>query len=118
MIVVGAGQSALESAALLRESGAQVRLVVRGAKVKYNDPPRAGRQLQPWTPLGRGWHMYPFARQAGAFRYLPSRHRLQLVQRILGPAGAYWLKDHVEGQVPVLLDTTITGLASTTGSPC
>src|SRR4029450_13732595 len=37
--VVGAGQSALESAALLHEAGAHVRVLVRGPEVEWNPEP-------------------------------------------------------------------------------
>lgn len=102
--VIGAGQSALESAALLHEAGASVQLVARKA-VRYGDAPADPRQARrlpsPRTPLGPSWALYPFSYAAGAFRYLPEQTRLRLVRSVLGPLGAWWLADRVTGQFPV-----------------
>jgi FAD-dependent urate hydroxylase len=104
--VVGAGQSALESAALLNEAGAEVALIAR-QPVRFGAAPagpdgRHGRPLfEPRTLLGPSWGLYPFSYWAGAFRYLPARTRRHLVRSVLGPLGAWWLKDRVVGQFPV-----------------
>ncbi|MGH3815325.1 MAG: NAD(P)-binding domain-containing protein, partial [Pseudonocardiaceae bacterium] len=109
VVVVGAGQSALESAALLHEAGASVRILVRGRGASFGDPPTAGRHWQPDTPLGRAWSLYAVSRYAAAVRYLPVRTRLYLVRNVLGPKGAWWLKDRVAGHIPVLAGQRITG---------
>ncbi len=104
--VIGAGQSALENAALLHEAGASVQVLARGA-VRFGDPPRepASGPMSllptPASPLGPTWKLYPFSHAPGAFRYLPRDTRLTLVKRVLGPLGAWWLKDRVVGQFPV-----------------
>ena len=107
--VIGAGQSALESAALAHEAGAQVAVIVRGPQVVFAGPPRNGPAPM-WTsiksppaPLGAGWSHALLSRGFGpaAFRHLPARARLRLVRVILGPAGAWWLKERVEGRFPV-----------------
>lgn len=109
VVVVGAGQSALESAALLREVGASVRILVRGRGASFGDPPTSGPHWQPDTPMGRAWSLYAVSRYAAAFRYLPARTRLYLVRNVLGPKGAWWLKDRVAGHIPVLAGQRITG---------
>jgi hypothetical protein len=104
--VVGAGQSALESAALLNEAGAQVELIAR-QPVRFGDAPaglaghHGGLLPEPRTLLGPSWRLYPFSYWPAAFRYLPARTRRHLVRRVLGPLGAWWLKDRVIGQFPV-----------------
>jgi thioredoxin reductase len=104
--VIGAGQSALESAALLHEAGAKVQVLTR-RQARFGSPPKPaarglGRLLpRPHSPLGPTWRIYPFSHAAGMFRYLPSRTRLKLVKRVLGPLGAWWLRDRVEGLIPV-----------------
>ena len=104
--VIGAGQSALESAALLHEAGAGVQLIAR-EPVRFGDPPadpdRQASRLrpEPRTPLGPSWGLYPFSYLPGGFRYLPERVRLSLVRKVLGPLGAWWLEDRVAGQFPV-----------------
>ena len=111
VVVVGAGQSALESAALLHEAGASVRILTRAAGVKFGAPPAAGPHWQPDTPVGRAWSLYGVVRYAAAFRFLPAATRLRLVRRVLGPCGAWWLRGRVDGQVPVLAGHRILGAA-------
>jgi thioredoxin reductase len=104
--VIGAGQSALESAALLHESGAHVQVLVRGA-VRWGLPPKppktglAGLLPEPNSPLGPTWRIYPFSHAPQMFRYLPADTRLRLVRQVLGPLGAWWLRDRVDGSLPV-----------------
>ncbi|WP_055566586.1 NAD(P)-binding domain-containing protein [Streptomyces atriruber] len=106
--VVGAGQSALESAALLHEAGADVQVVARGARVRFDAPPSSGPHWRPETPAGRSWAMYGLTRQPAAFRRLPAAARLRFAERALRPAGAWWLKERFEGRVPVLAQQQIT----------
>jgi len=119
--VVGAGQSALESAALLAESGALPIVVARRPRVLFAEAPDPdlgdlGRIVdrrhllpKPGSPLGPGLSLYACANGAAAFRHLPGRARLELVARILGPSGAWWLRDRVEGVVPVLTGHRVVG---------
>jgi hypothetical protein len=111
--VVGRGQSALESAALLHEAGARPHLLVRADKVLWAGPPppeprpMSQRLLKPPSGLGPGWSHYGSERGAGVIRLLPKRTRLALVRIVLGPAGAWWLRERVEGVVPIRTDTEI-----------
>jgi FAD-dependent urate hydroxylase len=105
--VIGAGQSALESAALLHESGADVQVLVRGT-TRWGLPPKPprtgvlGALPEPNSPLGPTWRIYPFSHAPFMFRYLPADTRIRLVRQVLGPLGAWWLRDRVEGKLPVL----------------
>ncbi|MEU1540830.1 FAD-dependent oxidoreductase [Actinacidiphila glaucinigra] len=102
VVVVGAGQSALESAALLAEAGATVRLLARGRRaVGFGAPPDRQPRLRPESPFGRAWSLYAFSHHAGYFRGLPAPLRLYLVRRVLGPLGAWWLRERFEGKVAV-----------------
>ncbi len=93
VIVVGAGQSALESAALLHEKGASVQLVARKQDLRWNgaplplDRPLGQRLKEPESGLGSGWATWSRVYRAGT---------------ALGPAGATWLRSRVEGQFPAL----------------
>ena len=77
VIVVGAGQSALESAALLHEYGAQVQIVMREQNVAWNgaplppDRPLLQRLREPEAGLGSGWGTWFYSTQPGVFRHLP-----------------------------------------------
>ncbi len=104
--VIGAGQSALESAALLHEAGAEATVLVRRT-ARFGLPPKtpnrlAARLPQPRSPLGPTWRIYPFSHAAALFRYLPPETRLRLVQQVLGPLGAWWLRDRVVSRIPIL----------------
>jgi hypothetical protein len=61
LTVIGGGQSALETAALAREQGANVRVLVRQPKVVWNGVPHqeprppAQRLRRPTTGFGDGW---------------------------------------------------------------
>jgi FAD-dependent urate hydroxylase len=108
VIVVGAGQSALESAALLYENGAKVQLVCRKDKLVWNGPPLPldrplpQRLREPESGLGSGWATWFYSNQPGLFRRLPRSTRVSKARTALGPAGATWLRSRVEGQFPAL----------------
>jgi FAD-dependent urate hydroxylase len=115
--VIGAGQSALENAAILHEHGASVEVFVRGPRVLFAGTPAdvtrqdRGTALKPESPLGPGWSLFAFSHLAGGFRHLPAPVRLHLVATVLGPFGAWWLRDRVEGNVPVHLGHQLEGAA-------
>jgi thioredoxin reductase len=104
--VIGAGQSALETAALLHEAGVDVQLVVRRSSVQWVDPnPETisglGYVKRPVTKLCEGWHC-AFWNSPAAFRRLPRQMRVTKARTVLGPAGAWWLKDRVDGVIDTL----------------
>jgi cation diffusion facilitator CzcD-associated flavoprotein CzcO len=121
--VIGAGQSALESAALCHEAGADVLVIVRGPQVVFAGPPQPGPKpiwtsiKSPPAPLGAGWSHALLSRGYGpaAFRHLPLKARLRLVRVILGPAGAWWLKERVEDRFPVRLGERVEKASAGSG---
>jgi len=118
LIVVGAGQSALETAALAAEAGAQVRLVARGkGSVDFGAPPWEQPKLRPESPFGRAWSLWALSYYPQPYRYLPAQARHFLVRRVLGPLGAWWLRDRFEGKVGVREVSRIVGAGATDGSP-
>ncbi|MEU2059439.1 FAD-dependent oxidoreductase [Streptomyces sp. NPDC013455] len=107
--VVGGGQAALETAALLAEQGTRVRVLVRADRLDWNDVPppwerpwwRAARS--PHSGLGPGWRNWFYAERPGLYRRLPERTRVRIAADALGPAGAWWVRERVERRVEVLL---------------
>lgn len=114
VIVVGAGQSALETAALLHESGADVQVLARRRRLAWNGEPLSPdrpfvRQLrEPEAGLGSGWATWFYSNQPDLFRRLPPATRLHRALTALGPAGACWLRVRVEGQFPVRCGHVVT----------
>jgi NADPH-dependent 2,4-dienoyl-CoA reductase/sulfur reductase-like enzyme len=108
VIVVGGGQSALETAVLLAEAGARPHVLVRGGVLRWNPYP-VGRSpiLHPLSGLGTGWRLLACARLPGTFHFLPGDRRVDMVRRALGPAGGWWLRDRFEGAIPVMTGTRI-----------
>ncbi|HXM94810.1 MAG TPA: NAD(P)-binding domain-containing protein [Candidatus Dormibacteraeota bacterium] len=107
--VIGGGQSALEAAALLSEEGATVRLVVRNPLLAWNPMPRFVRRSlyerlrRPVSNLGQGLELWACCAAPTLFHHLPQRIRFERVKTVLGPAGAWWLKDRVVGRVQTFL---------------
>ena len=113
VVVVGGGSSATDLAGLLHEAGANVQLVSRRAALKFHGAPQVGKprswwqQLQrPQSGIGPGWRLRFFADAPMVFHYLPESLRLEAVRRVLGPSGAWFVKDKVIGRVPLHLECT------------
>lgn len=106
--VVGAGQSAIELAALLAEQRASVHLVVRKPDLVWNPPPKHVRRSayqrlrHPATGLGVGVELWAYCRAPHLFHYLPRNLRAEKITTVLGPAGAHRLKEQIAGRVRVL----------------
>jgi hypothetical protein len=105
VVVLGAGQSALETAALLHEQGAEVRIVARDPEIDWHVQPkhvsRLGQIRQPRTNLCEGWACKFYATPA-AFRLLPKEQRALKGRTAVGPSGAWWLRQRVDGVVETL----------------
>jgi FAD-dependent urate hydroxylase len=105
VLVVGAGQSALEAAALLRESGAEVEIVARAPRITWiaePDPnPSQLRRLYDRLTLaptdvgsrGTSW----IAATPDVWRRLPSGMRSEIAYEVIQPMGAYWLTSRLNG---------------------
>ncbi|MEV5501294.1 NAD(P)-binding domain-containing protein [Nonomuraea fuscirosea] len=110
--VVGAGQSALETATLLAEAGASVRVLARTDALAWNDVPARRRSTlarlrAPRSALGSGWPSVAWSRLPGAVRHLPAAARGHIVRTTLGPAGSWWLRERFDGAVTVTLGTRL-----------
>jgi FAD-dependent urate hydroxylase len=116
VVVVGGGQSALESAALLHESGAEVEVLVRAKRVRWlkelpidsrSTPLRLAREmLKPPTgvgPPGLNWVIGV----PELYRSLPKSLRRYVSWRSIPPAGADWLRPRLK-DVPIRLGREVT----------
>jgi len=113
VIVVGAGNSALETAVLAHEKGAKVQLVARKDVIRWNgqpllpNRPLLQRLREPEAGLGSGKATWFYSNHPGLFRHLPRSTRVYRARTALGPAGAVWLRERFEGQVPELLGLSV-----------
>lgn len=109
--VIGAGQSALQAAALLHEHGAEVRLLARHSvwwTTKMPEKRSLYEQVKyPQTVLGPGRVNWVLQHAPWYAYHIPDEKRIPFVHRHLGPAGAWWLKDRVEGKVAIHNWTTV-----------
>jgi cation diffusion facilitator CzcD-associated flavoprotein CzcO len=118
--IVGAGQSAIESAALLNEAGARVELIARGDLrwLKLHDYRGPGRRFlyapSDVGPPGLNWLLhFPLA-----FRRLPAGARSAITRRAVRPGGARWLIDRVVGHVRVTTHTSVVAATAEAGGVC
>jgi cation diffusion facilitator CzcD-associated flavoprotein CzcO len=114
--VVGRGQSACESAALLRDAGSQVDLICRGAVRWVGRAPGAADRTRGW-----GWHLRELLQAPSAVgpfpwnwlnelpgleRRLPDGMRSWIRTRSLRAASAWWVMPGLDG-VQVLASRAI-----------
>lgn len=112
VVVLGGGQSALESAALLNEAGAEVAVLARAPTLHWlAPPPMRGRRslghrlLYPPTDVGPPGLNWIVAIPA-LYRLLPRQPGSRTARRCIRPAGAHWLRTRLCG-VPLATERTV-----------
>jgi cation diffusion facilitator CzcD-associated flavoprotein CzcO len=116
--VIGAGQSAIESAAILKESGAQVEVIVRAPSVRWLRRSAkihrlAGRLLYAPSdigPAGLSW----LVAAPWAFRCIPRPIQDPLAARCIRPAASDWLAPRLDS-VPITFQRTVTAASQRNG---
>ena len=120
VLVVGSGQSALESAALLHESGAKVEIVARARQIRwlgglvsktihYSLGPKISKILYAPTDVGPAGISQVVARP-DLVKRLPRSVQDWLRKRSIRPAGARWLVARLQN-VPMTLGRSIVSAA-------
>jgi thioredoxin reductase len=120
VIVVGGGQSALESAALLQEAGAEVRVLVRAERVNWLLRSSRLHRLRFMRrllyapadigPAGVSW----IVATPKLFKCLPLDMQGPVAQRAIRPAGSGWLVPRLEA-VPIEVGSRIVRVRSAAG---
>ena len=121
VLVIGGGQSALESAALLHEGGAEVEVVARSRQIHWLQGfasktlhHRLGsftrRILYAPTDVGPAGISQLLARP-DLLRHLPRPVQDRLRKRAVRPAGARWLVDRLR-DVPIHLGRSVVSVGS------
>lgn len=120
VIVVGAGQSALESAALLKEVGIDVEVIARqkalswvGLHTKLHHLGVISKMLYSRRDVGPAG-ISRLVAMPHLFRAFPRQFQDRTAYRAIRPAGAGWLQPRLTG-VPLTLGRKITS-ATATGS--
>lgn len=117
VIVVGGGSSAMETATLLHENGSRVQVLAR-SDVRWSSQVPEGQKRSlierikmPLSSLGHGRENWVLQHIPSLMHYLPAERRLRFTRRHLGPAPAWWLRDRVDGQFPIHVQTSVTRAA-------
>jgi Pyridine nucleotide-disulphide oxidoreductase len=111
--VIGAGASACDLAAELADGGANVTIVARSPVIYFGHPPSNQRRplwqriRHPSSGIGASLRSRIYCDAPWLFHRLPQRLRYRIVQRHLGPAASWIVKDKVQGRIPIWLDSTI-----------
>ena len=116
VLVVGAGASAVDLAASLADAGADVHIMGRRPKIGFYMPemdprPLKRRVLYPRSGLGVGWEYVICVDAPLLFRALPQRFRHRVVRRHLGPIPGWFMRDKVEGRIPMHMSAQIEDVA-------
>jgi NADPH-dependent 2,4-dienoyl-CoA reductase/sulfur reductase-like enzyme len=120
VLVVGGGQSALECAALLHESGARVEVAVRQDHVIWLHGGKYQRMLGRYAPLVYAptdvgpMGLSRLVAVPDLFRRLPRRTQDPLAYRSIRPAGAAWLPPRLT-EVPIRLGRTVVSATAQDG---
>jgi cation diffusion facilitator CzcD-associated flavoprotein CzcO len=111
VVVIGGGSSAMDAAAALRRHGASATVVARRRSVRFQTP-LGRRSLRdklraPMTTVGPGWKSVFCTQAPLVFHHLPDAFRTKVVRRYLGPAPGWFVRDEIEGHVPILTGMTV-----------
>lgn len=109
VVILGAGASAIDIAALLHEANASVTLVAREKAVRFHSGGAAKqrslwkRLRHPSSGIGPGLRARFYCDAPWLFHRFPEDLRLFLVKRTLGPAGGWFMKERFINNIPTIL---------------
>jgi FAD-dependent urate hydroxylase len=120
VVVIGAGQSALESAALLKEADVETEVIARqqtlnwvGTHARLHKLGVVSKMLYSTRDVGPAG-ISRLVSMPHLFRRLPRRLQDRTAYRAIRPAGAGWLRSRIAG-VPITLGRKVISAASTAG---
>jgi len=113
LLIVGAGASATDVAASMVKAGAEVFLVCRDRTLEYVEGGKTRswwrRLLAPNTPVGPGWKRVFITTFPNLFALFPDWLRVFIVDNMLGPSPAWFVRPEIEGRIRVLPAREILG---------
>jgi thioredoxin reductase len=112
VVVLGAGASAVDIAAILHEEGSHVQLVARRKEIAFHTKAKEPRPLQqrvryPRSSIGIGWPSRLCTDAPLLFHAMPQKFRFRFVRDHLGPAPGWFVRDKVVGKFPLHLGCKI-----------
>src|ERR1700733_1734145 len=112
VVVLGAGASAVDIAAILHQEGSQVQLVARRQAIAFHTKTKEPRPLLqrlrvPRSGLGIGWRSRLCTDAPLLFHLMPQEFRFRTVRNLLGPAPGWFVRDKVVGKFPLHLGCEI-----------
>ncbi len=102
VVVIGAGQSALESAALLHEAGAEVEIIAKIHELRWIGQHQWLHQLGPLSSLLYSYHdigpagISRLVAMPNVMRKIPYLLREKIDARAIRPAGSKWLPERLK----------------------
>src|SRR5580658_8000230 len=116
VVVVGAGASAVDLAAILHEEGSQVQLVARRQEIAFHTKAKEPRPLNqrlryPRSTIGIGWSSRLCTDVPLLFHAMPEKFRFRFVREHLGPAPGWFVRDKVVGKFPLHLGCKIQSVS-------
>lgn len=105
VVILGGGSSAVDTAVLAADAGADVAMVARRPLIHYHavpDPDAVSwlsSLSNPSSGIGPGWRSFFCTKAPRLFRRLPKNLRLEATRRHLGPAPGWFMRGKLEGRV-------------------
>jgi len=104
--VIGGGASAVEAGALVHEAGGTAEVLIRSSRAVFNERGPRVRALRdrishPMSVLGPGRKNFAMEMLPFAVHFVPEARRVRFVNGYLGPAAPWWIKDRIDGKVPI-----------------
>jgi len=104
LLILGAGSSAVDTAVLAQDAGADVTLLARAPEIFYHavPDPDAVSWLRaithPASGIGPGWRSFMCANAPRLFRHMPESLRLRATKRHLGPAPGWFMRGKLQAK--------------------
>lgn len=113
LVVVGGGSSAIDTAYLAQEAGADVQLISRRARLRFHNPPTGERRSlwqnirYPMTGMGPGLRARLYTDAPLVFHFLPQKIRRNIVLDFAPPEGGWFSRDRLLNNVELHLGHTL-----------
>lgn len=104
LLILGAGSSAVDTAVIAQDAGADVSLLARASFIRYHSQPDPDDLswlksiTNPSSGIGPGWRSFMCSNAPRLFRRLPEAMRLRATKRHLGPAPGWFMQGKLKAE--------------------